>query len=103
MLAFHMPEMQPLADLMRKMPVVGVATAAFPLLALLALALVTQRAELRRDFGFLAAAASFVLAFVIMVGVTKIYSYALWLGLPLVSAAILHLFQRLALNSLVGR
>jgi hypothetical protein len=99
----HNSEMQSLVDLMAKDPMVGIATAAFPVVAVLALALAAQRPELRRDFGFLVASGAFLLASVIMLVAIKIYAYAMWLGVPLVAVAALHVSSRLALESLVAR
>jgi hypothetical protein len=94
-------EMQSLAKMLRVMPQSGIAIAAFPALGLLATLLVAK--ELRRDFGFLAATAAFLLATVETVGVIKFYSYAVWLGVPLVAVAALSVFARLKLQSLVPR
>src|SRR5262249_25153508 len=99
----HMAEMQSFAELMRQGPVAGVATAAFPLLTVAAVVVLAREADLRRDFGFLVATSAFAFAFEIMIGVTQSYSYALWLGVPLVGVAILHLFRHFALHSLVVR
>jgi hypothetical protein len=99
----HMSEMQSLVDLMRQGPTAGVATAAFPVLALVATLVAAQRPDLRSDFGVLVAAAAFLLAFVIMLAATKFYAYAMWLGMPLVAVAALHIFRRLQLNSLLAR
>lgn len=99
----HMAEMQSLLDLMRRGPSAGVGTAAFPLFALAALAFIARSADLRRDFGFVVAGAAFLLAFVITFAVTKIYSYALWLGLPLVAVMALEMFRRFKLHGLVSR
>jgi hypothetical protein len=99
----HMSEMQSLVDLMKHGPTAGVATAAFPVLALAATLVAAQRPDLRSDFGVLVAAAAFLLAFVIMLAATKFYAYAMWLGIPLVAVAVLHLFGRLQLNSLLAR
>jgi hypothetical protein len=79
----------------------AVATVSFPLLGLLAAALVAK--ELRRDFGFLTALAAFLLAGAALVGVLKFYTYALWLAVPLVAIAAQHVFGWLALKSLVPR
>jgi hypothetical protein len=99
----HMSEMQSLADLMKKGPTAGIATAAFPALTLLALALLARRTELRRDFGFLVAAAAFGLALVIMLCATKFYAYAMWLGVSLVAVAALQGFRTLSVTSLAAR
>src|SRR5262245_2942619 len=98
----HMSEMQSLADLMRKGPTAGIATAAFPLLALVAM-LVAAKRPAPLDFGVLVASAAFLLAFIIMLAATKCYAYAMWLGMPLVAVAALHLFARFRLNSLLAR
>jgi hypothetical protein len=92
-------EMQSLARMFRLEPSSAVATAAFPLLGLLATVLIAK--ELRRDFGFLTAVAAFLLAGAAMVAVIKFYTYALWLGVPLVAAASTHVFGWLKLKRLV--
>jgi hypothetical protein len=94
-------EMQSLGRMLRLEPLSAVATASFPLLGLLATALVAR--ELRRDFGFLTAAAAFLLAAGAMVAVSKFYNYALWLGVPLVAAAAHQIFVRLRLRSVVAQ
>jgi hypothetical protein len=57
----------------------------------------------RRDFGFLIAAATFVLSVVTLLGAIRAYSYAIWLGLPLVGAAAIQIFAALKINGLVPR
>jgi hypothetical protein len=99
----HMSEMQSLAELMRKGPTAGVATAAYPVLALIALVMVALSANLRRDFGALVAGTAFVLAFVVMLAATKFYAYAMWLGVPLVAVAALQIFRTLQLDGLLAR
>jgi hypothetical protein len=96
-------EMQSLVRMLRLEPG-AVATAAFPLLSLLGLfATVLIAKELRRDFGFLTAAAAFLLGGAAMVAVIKFYTYALWLGVPLVAVASTYAFGWLKLNTLVPR
>jgi hypothetical protein len=92
-------EMQSLARMLRLEPLSAVATAAFPALGLVATVLVAK--ELRRDFGFLAAAAAFLFACAGTVAVIKFYSYALWLGVPLVAVATHYVFAWFKLRSLV--
>jgi hypothetical protein len=92
-------EMQSLARMLRLEPLSAVATASFPVLGLLATLLVAK--ELRRDFGFLTAVASFLLACAAMVAVMKFYTYALWLGVPLVAVGAHYAFGWLKLKSLV--
>jgi hypothetical protein len=94
-------EMQPLAKMLRVVPQSGIAIAAFPALGLIATLLVAK--ELRRDFGFLTATAAFLLACAATVSVIKFYSYAVWLGMPLVAVASLSVFGRLKLQGLVPR
>jgi hypothetical protein len=93
--------MQSFAKMLQVAPLSGVAIAAFPLLGLVATLLVAR--ELRRDFGFLAATAAFLLATAETAGVIKFYSYSVWLGAPLVAVAALSVFGRLQLQSLVPR
>jgi hypothetical protein len=99
----HMSEMQSLVELMQKGPTAGVAKVAFPALALVATLIAAQRPGLRRDFGFLVAGAAFLLAFLVMLAVTKFYAYAMWLGTPLVALAALQAFGRFRLENLVAR
>jgi hypothetical protein len=98
---YRISEMQSLMSMLRLMPLSGVAEAAFPALGLIA-TLVMAR-ELRRDFGFLTAAAAFLLALAIMLDVNKYFAYALWLGAPLVAVAALAVLDRRNLKSLVAR
>jgi hypothetical protein len=97
----NIAEMQSLATIMRLMPLAGIAQAAFPALALAATLMAAR--ELRRDPGYLTAAAAFLLALAIMIEVNKFYAYCLWLGIPLVAAAALVAFDRLKLTGLVPR
>jgi hypothetical protein len=79
-------EMEPLFAFARGHPVMGAWISAFPVAALVAtLALVRER-EIRRDAGFLLAAGAFLLAFAATLTVVKAYSYAMWLGMPLLAA-----------------
>jgi hypothetical protein len=95
-------EMQSLGRMLRLEPLSAVASAAFPFLALLGLlATVLIAKELRRDFGFLTAVAAFLLACAAMVAVIKFYTYALWLGVPLVAVASTYAFGWLKLKTLV--
>jgi hypothetical protein len=97
--------MQPLIPLFAKSPLTAIAIATFPAVAaaaLLLLLLLGQR-ELRRDFGFLAAAAAFVAAAITTLAAIKAYSYATWLGMPLVAVLALHLFAWLRVRTLVPR
>ncbi len=66
----------------RQKPTDAIAIATFPVAALIAAVALLRDAPLRRDFGFLAAAAAFVAAFVTTLAAIKAYSYATWLGMP---------------------
>jgi hypothetical protein len=94
-------EMQSLMSMLHTMPLSGVAEAAFPAVGLLSTLVVASK--LRRDFGFLTAAAAFLLALAIMIEVNKYYAYTLWLGAPLVAVGALAVLDRFKLNSLVPR
>jgi hypothetical protein len=96
-------EFQPFFVLAGKAPLNGVALAAFPTLALLALMMTASEEDKRRDFGCLVAAGAFLLSFATMIAAIKAFSYTVWLGTPFVAAAALRLFGWLRLNSLVPR
>ena len=96
-------EMQPLASVWRNNPLTATAITAFPAAALLALLVLAREGELRRDFGFLTAALVFVAAVATAVFAIRAYSYAMWLGMPLVAALGLRLFAALHLKSFAAR
>jgi hypothetical protein len=96
-------ELQPLLAVWRKNPLTASAIAAFPAVALLAAAILLRERELRRDFGFLAAVLVFVAAAAMTVVAIRAYSYAMWLGMPLVAVLALRLFAALRLKRLVPR
>ena len=56
-----------------------------------------------KDFGFAAAALIFLVAAATTVAAIRGYSYAIWLGMPLVAAAALQLFTLLRIRSLPAR
>jgi hypothetical protein len=99
----HVREMQPLISLTAKSPIAAIAIATFPAVALFAATVLIRDRDLRRDFGYLAATAAFVSAFVTTLAAVKAFSYATWLGMPLVAAFALHLFAALKLHSVVPR
>jgi hypothetical protein len=96
-------ELQPLLAVWRKNPLTAAAIAAFPALGLLAVMILTRERELRREFGFLAAALVFAAAAAMTVAAIRAYSYAMWLGMPLVAMLALRLFAALRLKSLGTR
>jgi len=96
-------EMQPLLTLIVKTPVTGLAVAAFPVAALVATLVLLRDGDARRDFGMLAAGAAFLVALLTTLAAVKAYSYATWLGMPLVAALALWLFAMLRLRRLIPR
>jgi hypothetical protein len=99
----HVAENQSLAAVFRRGPVSGVALISFPIVALTGLATLAARSDQRRDFGFLVAAAIFLGTAGVMIAATKVGSYVLWLGMPLVAAAAVRLYERLRINGLALR
>jgi len=99
----HVREMKPLLLLMAESPLTGIAIATFPAAALIAALILARTHELRRDFGFLAATAAFVMAAVTALAAVKSASYATWLAMPLVAAFALQLFAALRLERLAPR
>ena len=88
-------ELQPLLGAMSQSPVSGIAIATFPAAAVVAALMLAGDGRLRRDFGFLTAAAAFALAVVVTLAAIRGFSYAIWLGMPLVAAAVVRLCTRL--------
>jgi len=99
----HVRELQPLIRVFQINPLTAAGIAAFPAAALVAALVLAGDAKHRHDFGFLAAALAFVIAAVTTVAAIRGYSYAIWLGMPLVAAAALRLFAALKLQSLPAR
>jgi hypothetical protein len=96
-------ELQPLLAVFRTNPLTAAGIAAFPAAALLAtLALAAERPR-RRDFGFVVAASVFAVAVAMTLAAIRGYSYAMWLGMPLVAVAALRLFALLRLEMLAAR
>jgi hypothetical protein len=96
-------EMQPLLAVLQKNPLTGAAIAAFPAAGVVAAVVMLRQPALRRDMGFLAAAAIFLIAVLVTLGAIRAYSYAIWLGMPMVAAMALRLFAALRLQSFVAR
>jgi hypothetical protein len=99
----HVRELQPLLEVFQVNPPTAAGIAAFPAVALLAALALAVEPNLRRDFGFIAAAVVFAVAAATMVAAIRGYSYAIWLGMPLVAAAALRLFVALRLRMLAAR
>jgi hypothetical protein len=96
-------EMRPLLPLFRVNPLTAAAIAAFPAAALLATGALLAQADLRREFGLWAAAAAFITAAFTTVAAIRGFSYAIWLGMPLVAALAPRLFALLRLRVLPDR
>lgn len=96
-------EMQPLPVLFKDNPLTAAAIAAFPLAALIAVVVLIRDRQFRYDFGFLTAALALVVAAAMTVLAIRAFSYAMWLGMPLVAALGLRLFAALKLKTLPGR
>jgi hypothetical protein len=99
----HVREMQPLVPLLASKPLTAIAIATFPVAALAASLVLLRDRDLRRDFGYVTALAVFIAAFITTLAAIKAYSYATWLGMPLVAVFALHLFAALRLHALVPR
>jgi hypothetical protein len=99
----HVREMQPLIPLLAQKPLTAIAIATFPVAALIAALVLLRDRDIRRDFGYLCATAALVAAFITTLAAIKVFSYATWLGMPLVAAFALHLFAALRLRALVPR
>jgi len=96
-------ENQPLLRVLSENPLTGVAIATFPLAALVATLVLARDETIRRQFAFLATGAVFLLAVATTILAIRAYSYAMWLGMPLVAAAGMKLFAALHLTTLRGR
>lgn len=83
----HVAEVQSVPAMMARSLVNGLATIAFPAVALIALVMLAPANW--RDPGFAVAAAAFLLALAATFTVTKVFSYAVWFGLPFVAAALM--------------
>jgi hypothetical protein len=77
-------EMEPLIGFVRGFPLLGAWLCSFPLVGLLALLWLAR--DTRRDFGFLVAAAAFLVSVAATFGAEKVYSYAMWFAMPPVAA-----------------
>jgi hypothetical protein len=96
-------EIQPLLSVWRKNPLTASAITAFPVAALLAAMVLMRERVLRRDFGFIAAVMVFAVGLAMTIMAIRAFSYAMWLGMPLVAALGLRLFVALRLKSFVAR
>ncbi len=96
-------ENQPLMSVIQKNPLTAAGIATFPAFAFLCALVLASSRERRSDFGFLTAAGVFAAAALTTIGVIRGFSYAMWLGMPLVAVFALQLFALLHLRSLPAR
>jgi hypothetical protein len=96
-------EMQPLLAVFHNNPLSGAAIAAFPAAAVVATLVLLRQPAMRRDLGFLATAAVFLVALLVTFGAIRAFSYAIWFGMPMVAAMALRLFAALRLQTLTAR
>ncbi len=99
----HVRENQPLARVVIENPLTAAGLFAFPAFAALVVPALLPDKRRRIDFAFLVAAAVFLLATATTVGVIRAYSFAIWLGMPLVAVAAVQLRQSLGLRNAVAR
>lgn len=99
----HVKEVQSLFAAIRANPPTGAGIASYPIIAIVSLIVLACDERLRRDSGFIAAALAFILAVAMTVIAIRTTPYAIWLGVPLVAAALLRLFNRLNLTTLPAR
>jgi hypothetical protein len=93
----YVREAQTLIATIRANSVLGLGISAFPAAAAIALIVLAREAQMRRDSGFVIAAAAFIAAGAMMIAAVRALPYALWFGMPLIAAALLRLFERLRL------
>ncbi len=99
----HVSEMQPLWTVAANSAPMGAAVAAFPMVALVCMLLLGRDPVIRRDFGFLVAAAALVVAVAVMFAMVRAFSYAMWLAMPLVAAGVLRISATLRLGTILAR
>jgi hypothetical protein len=99
----HVSETQPLTDLFRQAAATALAIAAFPFAALIAALMLMREKNVYREFGPLVAAAALLVALAYMIAAARGSSYAIWLGMPFVAAALWRLFTVAKLDNLALR
>ncbi len=99
----HVKEVQSLFAAFRDNSSSGAGIASYSIVALLSLIVLARDEHLRRDNGFVAAALALILAVVMTVIAIRTTPYTIWLGVPLVAAALLRLFDWLNLTTLPAR
>lgn len=96
-------EMMPLWRVFAVNPLTASAIAAFPAVGVVAAFALLRDRRSRDDFATLANCAVFLTASLTTILAIRAFSYAIWLGMPLVAAAGLRLFAFVGLRSIGGR
>src|SRR5581483_5914917 len=96
-------EMQQLWRVFAINPLTASAIAAFPMAGIVAVLALLRDPRSRKDFATLTDCAIFLAAALTTVMAIRAFSYAIWLGMPLVAAAGLRLFALVGLRSIGGR
>ena len=99
----HVSETQPLTDLFHQAAATALAIAAFPVAALIAALMLMREKNSYREFAPLVAVAALLMAVAYMVAAARGSSYAIWLGMPFVAAALCRLFTATRLDNLALR
>jgi hypothetical protein len=99
----HVAEMQPLLTVAHDTPSMGAKILAFPAVTLVAMLLLAREPAMRRNPGVLLTGAAFLVAMAMTIAAAKVYSYALWMGMPLVAAWSPRLFARFHLVTFAAR
>jgi len=96
-------ELQPLVTMLHKNPLTAAGIATFPAAALMAALILAREPELRADFGFVTTSTALLAAAVVTIAAIRGFSYAIWLGMPLVALLALRLFAVLELRTVAAR
>ena len=80
-------ETEPLMQFIRGYTMMAIWLCAFPIISILAAFILAGDTATRRDSGFLVAASALVLSIGATMVAVKVYSYAMWFGMPMVAAA----------------
>ena len=99
----HVSEGLSLPAMFRSGSPTGIAMAAFPAVALVALLFFAYRTRDWRDVAVGLSAACFLISLAAMVAAIKVQPYVIWFGLPWVAAAALQAFAWLNMTRLVPR
>ncbi|MBX3522459.1 MAG: hypothetical protein KF807_04535 [Xanthobacteraceae bacterium] len=96
-------ETKTLIEMTARGPATGAGIAAFPIVGLIALLFWLRTMRRAWNYPSLVTAAAFSLSILYMIAVARGSSYAVWLGMPVVALALLHIFRALHRTSLGTR